>query len=401
MESRHVVGVLRWAIPSRLVLVMSIGVVLVSGQRALADPSQYDVTTFGAIPNDGLPDDTAINNAIAAAQTSHGTVLFPSGTYNVSHLDDILTGYITIKGVGGRTNQSKICYAPTSNVPLFSLRAAGAIRISDIELDQCNGYGSLISNSGSAVDIEDCAFSGHSSNANPLVYSEKSSTMIRRNRMIVNNPAAYTIRMTCRTNCVALPTANVNSAITDNELGGIGKGILVDKDSASTPGQVEGLTISRNVVITTGGDLVFVTAVLHLNVTDNILDQSSYAGVHFSPSKGGIDSVVVTGNYFGFNSSNGGQIGILSDNVANGASNVTIGSNRFYNGLYGIIVRAKDSRWNITNNAMSGNTGQNGVGILLQSSTGYINIIGNIVSGYSVSWQNSGSANINVSSNFF
>lgn len=64
----------------------------VSGQWRFARPptgvgagatSTFDVTTYGAIVDDGLDDSTAVIAAITAASLTGGTVYFPAGTYRI------------------------------------------------------------------------------------------------------------------------------------------------------------------------------------------------------------------------------------------------------------------------------------------------------------------------------
>ena len=48
----------------------------------------YDVTSYGAIPNDGLSDTSAIRSAFSAARGGNATVFFPAGHYDIFMDDD-------------------------------------------------------------------------------------------------------------------------------------------------------------------------------------------------------------------------------------------------------------------------------------------------------------------------
>ncbi len=67
----------------------------------------FDITTFGAIPNDALSDKEAIKEAIKAARLNgSGIVFFPKGTFIINTGDDILepikitSSHIVFRGVG-------------------------------------------------------------------------------------------------------------------------------------------------------------------------------------------------------------------------------------------------------------------------------------------------------------
>src|SRR4051794_30533210 len=73
----------------------------ISGRLLPARGAVIDVVTYGAVPDDGVNDTIAINNAIAAAGTGD-TVLLSAGTYDVT--SKIVTkSNLTLKGAGSTT----------------------------------------------------------------------------------------------------------------------------------------------------------------------------------------------------------------------------------------------------------------------------------------------------------
>ncbi|MBD5780089.1 DUF4955 domain-containing protein [Pelagicoccus sp. NFK12] len=82
----------------------------------LDDWQSIDVTDYGAIPDDGLFDDTAIRAAIEAAESSNGPVVidFPAGRFlvadeaNAKSPIEVNRGYIVFRGVGAHDNGTEI-----------------------------------------------------------------------------------------------------------------------------------------------------------------------------------------------------------------------------------------------------------------------------------------------------
>lgn len=71
------------------------------GEEAIPNPSwqQFDVTDFGAKPNDNKDDLASIKDTIAAAQKADGAIVFfPKGRYLLSEQDDIYDSLINING---------------------------------------------------------------------------------------------------------------------------------------------------------------------------------------------------------------------------------------------------------------------------------------------------------------
>ena len=78
--------------------------------------THFDVTDYGAVPNDGAHDDDGIRAAIAAAQASSGpaVVYFPAGKFRVSDETNATAPFIisrsqvVLKGAGSGTGGTEI-----------------------------------------------------------------------------------------------------------------------------------------------------------------------------------------------------------------------------------------------------------------------------------------------------
>ena len=79
-------------------------------ERPFTHPKlRVDVTTFGAVPNDGLDDSEAINAAIDAIEDSGGTVFIPEGTWQ---LDSIVHLHSNNTNLSGDANGGTILSVP-------------------------------------------------------------------------------------------------------------------------------------------------------------------------------------------------------------------------------------------------------------------------------------------------
>lgn len=386
---------------------------------AVADP-YFDVTTYGAVANDNNDDTAAIKAAIAAADssTAPGTVFFPAGVYDVKCYTDsnnqtvagtlaVQTRYITIKGAGGRTSQSTILHAPCSGAsPLFDLSGTetGSIRIASLALKQSNTNSTqLIKNTSSdGLDIDDVTFEGHAYNSNNLVYSSRSNTRITNSKFSLRNVSAYGVHLQH-----VGETKAINSVISDNYFinvedkeASIGRGILIDKASTNSA-RVEGVTISRNVMISTGQEHIRINAALHVNISNNVIDKIGYAGVWLDATQASVDSVVIANNWFGFRTGNGAEVGVLgsgSDSYV--ARGVSIANNTFFEGKYGIAAGTGTTRWNISGNTLDGNNITDSTGMLITSNLGVFNVIGNIINQYATKYYATGVSNVSNVANW-
>lgn len=68
---------------------------------ALPKPTGYhSVTDYGAIPNDGIDDQTAFNNAVAAADADNTGIYIPEGQFTLANCWRVSASNMGIKGAG-------------------------------------------------------------------------------------------------------------------------------------------------------------------------------------------------------------------------------------------------------------------------------------------------------------
>jgi len=370
--------------------------VLISFSQQVAQ-ADYNVKTYGAVGN-GVNDDTvAIQAAINAAAPAKGTVYFPEGTYKVTSTLSLSSSFMTIRGEGGWTQQSTILFRPTFVRELFNISAPWNIKISSLHMVGGNANaGILIFNAQcDQLKIQDSSFEGDLNSARPLIMSDRSNTYIEQNKFDPRNRDAYAVVL----RKMPAPNININSNITDNYFANTGKGVLIDEDTPRTGGQVEGLRISRNTFINTGTEQITIKAAFHMDIANNVLDQCSERCVWLFPSSGPIDTVHIVDNYFGFLTPSELGVAIEGDNSSNPISSVIIANNRVNGGKYGVAAKASTQYWNIANNIFQGNNVAASTGVLIQSTFGYFNIVGNIVRNYATPYHYAGVPNVNYSAN--
>ena len=109
-----------------------------------------DVTSYGATPNDGQNDDTAINNAINAS-TAGDTIQFPAGVYNISSTltlksDRTYTGGGTLKRSGSNVFAVQTQWDAGRDLTLagltldgggISFAGSGAVKATNINIRNC------------------------------------------------------------------------------------------------------------------------------------------------------------------------------------------------------------------------------------------------------------------------
>lgn len=347
---------------------------------------EYDVKAYGATGNGTTDDTSAIQSAINAAGPNRGTVYFPEGQYKVTSTLNLSYQYVTLRGAGGQTQQSRINFTPGSAVNLFSVTQPNT-RIMDLRLDQMNSTaGSLVFNTGGdELVVEGCTLLGHPNNTNVLLYTRRSLGQFNRNVFLPYNIYAFAIRVQ-----KTASSLNIEHKITDNifktpnPAGGGGKGIIIDKDYAGTSGQPEGVIISRNTFMLASGENIHVQAGVHISISDNVLDQNSYYNVWLDAALGSIDSISIANNWFNTTTSNGSEVAIFAaGSGGRTVSSVNILGNRINLGYYGVALGSAVTKVNISNNFMSGNGAAGAVGVSCAvGGTPEFNVIGNNISGY-------------------
>ena len=114
-----------WVRPSLLV-----GGILL-GLAFSAHAAVLDVTSYGAVPNDGTSDSAAIAAAIAASQAGD-TVLFPAGTYLT---DDSIRPHSGTSLVGAGRDATIVRYVGTTLLPIVELADQSVVEVAALTLD--------------------------------------------------------------------------------------------------------------------------------------------------------------------------------------------------------------------------------------------------------------------------
>ncbi len=105
-----------------------------TGDFITKDPI-YDIRAYGAIPDDGLIDDVAIQSAITDAIANPGVIFFPKGTWNVNQTINITVGAISIQGTGSdSTKLFRSANAQGDMIQLYRDTDDEFFKLSDIQL---------------------------------------------------------------------------------------------------------------------------------------------------------------------------------------------------------------------------------------------------------------------------
>lgn len=301
-----------------------------------------NVMRFGA-KGDGIVDDTvAIQAAINYASLVRGTVYFPNRRFKVTAQLNVQDSFICINGAGGITGQAVIeSYLTTGD--LFHVTSGYQVKISNIEINIMNNVGSAVKFvTGAGHELRDCIIRGRNGNGNPVVYFASGTTIIKGNKFVSADPESYCVV------CRAIPSqVNINSYINDNSFGGEGKGVLVDAINNST--RPEGLKICNNVFINTGSEQINVKTILHVDISNNMMDQSSNFGILVVPNGLGVNGLYINENYISPAQALTEGIAIKFEDTSSGAVNSVITKNMIAYTGYGII--GADNVYHITINA--------------------------------------------------
>jgi len=299
----------------------------INGSLKVKGPSPYyDITGYGAIPNDNADDSQAIQSAINAVPSTGGTVFIPAGTYDI-HSSIVPKSNLTIigEGIGITILKGHAALKDTSVIQNISIvnNAIKHLRLADFEID------------GSAMNT-----TGYSA-LRKGVYLQYVNDSIFENLLIHHTPATG-LGIDFLTNTVIDKTI-VHHCGTAGQMGSNGIGV-------GTSG-----TVNRDVE-----PVIISNSIAYLNANKGIMVEEQ----HDDADRAIIDNCIAWGNYDGFSiagtshvilsdshSYNNTRHGLLILNTSwtftEGSSEwVTVtGNNFFNNGQNGIHAEGKNNRY--------------------------------------------------------
>ena len=302
----------------------------------------------GAVGGGQIDDTLAIQNIINYAISIKGTVFFPYDTYKItSQINVNGDGFFSIVGAGGLTGQAVI-NAYIDNGSVFNVECDWQVKISNIEINRMSGNGSsILFSKGAGHELSECIIRGYSGNSSELVQFVSGTTIVKNNKFVPANPDSYAI--ICRAIATQL---NINSYIINNSFAGAGKGILVDAANDSI--RVEGLKVHKNVFVNTGSEHLTIKTILHIDISNNMFDQSSFICVWALPAGLGINGLYIIENYISPAQAPDEGIAVKLENDNNfGIANVNISNNMIIYAGYGINGGANISNITVNGNILS------------------------------------------------
>lgn len=309
----------------------------------------FNVMDFGAV-GDGVQDDTqALQKCFDTAQQHGGTAFLPCGRYLVT--ETLLFGKnengdrpFSIVGEGRGNSRSIIVKFTDGDIAQTA--TCGKLEISQLGfahkgssgrclyLDREMGYG-----------VYDCSFSNVAGNKSDILCFNGSYTDIVNSSFGNSEPDAYAIRCT-----TVGKKLNINSNIFECRIHGKGKGLIVDSAPNNRP---EGLKVSRNMFLNTGKEQITVRTILHIDISNNMLDQCSDTTLLIDPEGMGVCGAYILGNYISpaQNRKNGVAIKVVENDVF--VLTINVSNNMIAYTGYGLIAGKNARQVLIANNAFN------------------------------------------------
>lgn len=310
----------------------------------------YSVKAFGAY-GDGRTDDTAaIQACLDEAQRQGGTAYFPPATYLIEgtlYFGDragVCGNAFSVQGMGQGNSRSILKKRNAGNIA--EINTTGKVSVSQLGFSHEGPSGSnLLMNVGFGHGVYDCQFSHVTGNKDDMLQFNGSYIDLVNSSFGNAEPDSYAIR------CTTMPgKININSNIFDCRIHGTGKGLIVDSSKGNRP---EGLKVSRNMFLNVGKEQLTVKTILHLDISNNMLDQCSGASILLDPEDQALCGVYILGNYI--SPAQDRDQGIAIKIVDNGLLTLTtnIANNMIAYSGYGLIAGSNAVHLNVSNNAFN------------------------------------------------
>lgn len=315
---------------------------------------------YGAA-GDGVHDDTAaLTKCINEAQAKGYTCFIPTGTYLVN--DTLLIGdrqrreAFTIQGMRNTVIKT------TSDIDLAVINTEGKVIIKEVGFRNEGHAGCcLYLDNGFGHGIYECSFSNIKGNVSPMFIFNGSYTDVVNCSFGNSEPESYAIQ------CTTIPgKININSDIFDNRIFGSGKGLIVDSSENNRP---EGLKVSRNMFLNTGKEQITVCSILHIDISNNMLDQASETTILLDPRMQGLCGVYIANNYISPAQNRENGIGVLIKDRDMLTLTITISNNMIAYSGYGVVSGKDTVHLNINGNAFNDITND---GVVIDNSRGSI-----------------------------
>lgn len=253
----------------------------------------FNVCEFGAVADGNTDDTAAIQACLDKAQQEGGTAYFPHGKYKIEGTllfgkEDNGNKAFSIKGEGRGNSRSVLLKTNAGDIAQTKSRAK--LEISSLAFNHYGPEGrSLFLDTEMSYGVYDCFFTNAAGNKSDMLCFNGSYTDIVNSCFGNASPEAYAIHCTTIKGKI-----NINSNIFDCRIHGPGKGLLVDSTNNNRP---EGLKVSRNMFLNTGREQITVKNILHIDISNNMLDQSSKWSILLEPEATGLCGVYIMGNY--------------------------------------------------------------------------------------------------------
>lgn len=298
-----------------------------------SDSDYYTPEMFGAVGDNVADDTTALQLAINKSIEDNKQLILKN-KYKVTDTLNI-NNTLTVNGIG----HDKCGIYANINKPIIDVEYPN-VTFEKLHIQNDDGAG-ILSN-GVNTTLIMCSL--YSENEDCLTLCKANGLV---DKCIFNPKTKNAVVIT--TSSTDLSDLQINTRVINSYFGHTGKGILLTSHDSRRP---EGLTIINNNFINTGASNIEIQYGLHINISNNILDQASSFGVYLNDVKGNIDTVLIHSNWFAGSSTS--YYGVYCANN-NSISNINIINNRGEAIFTFALFQANTSQINILDNIIHGN----------------------------------------------